>query len=385
MAATRKNLLARIVTPGGDNPLLLRLVSPKVVRRGVAVSGLSLVATGGAGGYVYSIVTSSVTGDLPPGLTLNSSTGAITGTPTAQGHYLFVAQVQDSSATVYTASFSITVQSSLVWSQRETKPGELTAVFYFFQFLVSGATGAVTWSIVSGNLPAGLSLDSSTGFVSGFPDPDSNGLGGRSYFTIRATDSGSGDYLDISTSIFIYDLLTAVGFPDAEPTIIRGAPFSLTFQTTGGHPIKTFKLSGSPFTTSRVVFNARTGTLSGTTFIPAGDYSVGVICTDALGAFFLVLVLFHVIDSNESVVVQENSVDVGDPGLSVLNFVEGSGVSIGVVASGGQKTVTISSTGGGGSGVASVGGALPDSSGNVGVYSPDASVDVGVDSSVQPS
>jgi hypothetical protein len=55
----------------------------------------ALVATGGVPPYTYSITG----GSLPPGLTLNPSTGAITGTPTTAGASSFTAHVVDSTGT----------------------------------------------------------------------------------------------------------------------------------------------------------------------------------------------------------------------------------------------------------------------------------------------
>src|SRR5439155_18777994 len=60
----------------------------------------SLVASGGVPGYTYSI---SV-GSLPAGLTLNPSTGAITGTPTTAGTFNFTSKVVDSSGNAATNS-----------------------------------------------------------------------------------------------------------------------------------------------------------------------------------------------------------------------------------------------------------------------------------------
>ena len=74
---------------------------------GIAYSS-ALTATGGVPPYTFSITN----GALPPGLSLNSSTGAITGTPTTTGTYNFTAQVADSNSNTATASFSIVVTSA---------------------------------------------------------------------------------------------------------------------------------------------------------------------------------------------------------------------------------------------------------------------------------
>ena len=68
----------------------------------------ALVASGGTPPYTYSIIV----GSLPPGLTLNPVTGAITGTPTQAGSFAFVARVVDSSgvvASTATANCVITI------------------------------------------------------------------------------------------------------------------------------------------------------------------------------------------------------------------------------------------------------------------------------------
>jgi hypothetical protein len=54
----------------------------------------SVGATGGVAPYTYAIIG----GTLPPGLTLNTGTGAITGFPNTVGSFTFTAQVTDSSA-----------------------------------------------------------------------------------------------------------------------------------------------------------------------------------------------------------------------------------------------------------------------------------------------
>jgi hypothetical protein len=75
---------------------------------GVPYSSI-LVASGGIPPYTFSIIS----GSLPNGLTLNSSTGLISGIPTRPGNYPYTAQVMDSGSppNVATASCSIFISN----------------------------------------------------------------------------------------------------------------------------------------------------------------------------------------------------------------------------------------------------------------------------------
>jgi hypothetical protein len=85
----------------------------------------SLVASGGVPPYTFSITS----GGLPPGLTLNGSTGAITGTPTTAGSFDFTAMVVDSSgvpaANTVTGSCGITISPSSPPAACSTGPQSL--------------------------------------------------------------------------------------------------------------------------------------------------------------------------------------------------------------------------------------------------------------------
>ena len=73
----------------------------------------ALAASGGTPSYVWSIVGES--GSLPPGLSLDTSSGAIVGTPTTVGNFTFTAQVTDAGNPVQavTKQFSITISTAV--------------------------------------------------------------------------------------------------------------------------------------------------------------------------------------------------------------------------------------------------------------------------------
>jgi len=72
----------------------------------------TLQAIGGSAPYTWSIIS----GNLPNGLSLNPSTGIISGTPTTQGTFNFTVQVKDNENNTATKSLSITI------SQPDTTP-----------------------------------------------------------------------------------------------------------------------------------------------------------------------------------------------------------------------------------------------------------------------
>ena len=99
-------------------------------------------------------------------------------------------------------------------------------------FLTLAATGGITpysWSIVSGSLPTGLSLDSGTGEISGTPTAY-----GTSNFTVEVTDSQlppDSDQQALSIEVVPEDLvITTASLPYGEV----GKPYSQTLAATGG-------------------------------------------------------------------------------------------------------------------------------------------------------
>lgn len=68
----------------------------------------TITATGGTQPYIWSITSSS----LPNGLTLNSSTGNISGTPTTNGTSTFTIQISDTNSLTNSRQFTLTVNSA---------------------------------------------------------------------------------------------------------------------------------------------------------------------------------------------------------------------------------------------------------------------------------
>ena len=155
---------------------------------GVAITPITALATDPENSSLTFSITS---GALPSGLSLNTSTGVISGTPTgisSNTTYSFTISVTDGSNTL-SRNFSILINSIVSWSTAAGSIGtvnpDATSVFNFT--LSATALGnTISYSLSSGSLPSGLSLNSETGVISG--TASQVGADTTSTFTITASD-----------------------------------------------------------------------------------------------------------------------------------------------------------------------------------------------------
>ena len=159
----------------------------------------TLAASGGSGTYTTWSIKS---GTLPGALSLNSSTGVISGTPTTSGTSNFTVQVTDSKGATGSANLSITIQAAPIITPTSLLDGKVNIAYSQTLAASSGSGAYTTWAITSGALPVGLSLLSmpgflSTGVISGTPTTS-----GTSSFTVQVTDSkGVTGSLNLSITI----------------------------------------------------------------------------------------------------------------------------------------------------------------------------------------
>ncbi len=162
----------------------LRITTPSLPdgRVGVAYSQF-LSATNGQPPFFWSI---SV-GPLPAGLTIDSNTGEIGGLPTTQGTFNFTVQVTDDLGDTATADLSIVIDPPPPLAITTTAlPDGAVGVPYSATLQATGGTPPLAWSVPTGVLPSGLSLDASSGVISGTP-----AVAVTESFTVQATDSAS--------------------------------------------------------------------------------------------------------------------------------------------------------------------------------------------------
>ncbi len=122
---------------------------------------------------------------------------------------------------------NLTVQANTLQITTGSLPNGYQWLSYGSNVSATGGATPYSWSIVSGSLPSGVTLDSGTGLISGTP-----GNFGTFNFTVRVTDSSTPTPQtdDQPLSILIYEL-TAITVTPANPTIVQGQ--NVQFTATG--------------------------------------------------------------------------------------------------------------------------------------------------------
>lgn len=234
---------------------------------------LQLFFAGGRPPVVWSLGT----GALPPGLTLNTLTGVITGRPTTVGTFTFTAKVTDSEITIATSD-PLTIEITL-GPLGIINTGSLTdartGIDYNQPLLGTGGTPPYTWSIANGTLPAGLTLNANTGVISGRPTAT-----GSSVFVVRLTDSTTASALSDTLRISVTaGPLTVTSAGDLTAGSVN-VDYTHQLKLNGGSPPYTWNVASGTLPAG-LTLNASTGVISGKP-TAAGTFAFTVSVKDSL-------------------------------------------------------------------------------------------------------
>jgi large repetitive protein len=267
-----------VTTPGGASatfaadrftyiPTLTLSSSPLPAATAETAYSRTLTASGGTAPYTYAVTS----GALPAGMSLNPTTGALSGTPTAAGSFNFTVTVTDHSGSEVMAAYSLTVSAPTITVSPATLTVPAFGSAYNQTLTASGGTGSYTYSVAAGALPAGLAL-SSAGVISGTPTTS-----GSFNFTVTAKDgdgfTGSKAYsLTVSAP-------TIMVSPATLPAATAETAYSQTLIASGGTGSYTYAVSAGALPAGMSLIPT-TGVLSGTP-TAVGSFSFTITATDS--------------------------------------------------------------------------------------------------------
>jgi len=239
----------------------------------------TLTATGGTGAYTWGLAGGSP--NLPTGLTLNTSSGLISGIPTgtSTNNYTFTVTDQTpptpQSATKTLPLIIGGAPPNLIITTNSPLPAGTMTQPYSATLTSSGGTGAKTWDIFSGSLPAGLNL-SPAGVISGTPQAT-----GTSSPTFRVRDSGNPQdtatkQLSITINLPAAPNITTTSLPAGS----FNAAYNQTVSATGGIGALVWGVTSGALPPG-LDLNASNGNISGVP-ISTGSFSFALRVTDQI-------------------------------------------------------------------------------------------------------
>lgn len=243
------------------------------VLRGSAYTSYTFAASG------YRISYAIASGALPTGISLNATTGVLSGTPTVGGAFSFAVSATNDAGTVNTSTINLAVNQAPNWTSNSPTTALLTGSNVSYTFVASGYP-APTYTVTSGTLPAGLTLDSSSGLLSGTPTAV-----GSSTVTFQASN-GIGTAVTVSKTFTVTAGTQATLYLNAASTSLTYDPsntVTTTVTTSGGSGTGAISYSlGSGSTGICTVSGS--GTSATVTVVTAG--SCNIISTKAGDANF---------------------------------------------------------------------------------------------------
>lgn len=231
-------------------------------------------ATGGTGPYGYAVTA----GGLPVGLTLEAATGRITGTPTAGGTFAFTITATDTATSLTVdQAYSLQVDAASLTLSPASLAAATRGLAYSQSVTATGGTAPYSYTVSAGALPDGLSLNATTGEISGTPTTT-----GTFAFTVAATDSstGSGPFSVERAYSVTVGAATLTVTPTTLAAVNQGTAYDVTFQSSGGTGPYTYAVTAGALPQGLTLSTA--GRLSGTA-AQSGIFTFTVTATDDFG------------------------------------------------------------------------------------------------------
>ena len=232
----------------------------------------ALSASGGDGPYTFAVV--PTLGTLPAGLTLDPSSGLLSGAPTRSVSYNFTVVATDTlGGCIGRQAYRIVIGCTPITFSPTSLTNGVVGTPYRQTITANGANDSFTFALTGRSLlPLGVTLDPSTGVLSGTPFS-----GGTHNFTVTATDTVSGCAASQDYSVTI-ECTPITLSPSSLPNGAVGVPYSQTISASGFDSSFFFYLGiGRP---PGLRLDPETGVLSGTPSA-TGTYNFTILASGA--------------------------------------------------------------------------------------------------------
>jgi hypothetical protein len=265
-----------VLTINLPGPTATQSIASKALTVNTATTSfVPVTGSGGTAPLSYGIAPT-----LPAGLSFNTSTGAITGTPTAtSAAATYTVTVTDANSATASNTFSLTVNGAVTATQAVASK-TLTQNQPSTNFTpVTGGGGSPVYTYgVSPSLPSGLSFNPSTGAITGTPTATS----GSATYTVTVTDLNSATASN-TFSLAVSSAVTATQSV-ASKTLTQNAAATSFTPVTGANGIPSLTYSVSPSLPAGLNLNSGTGAITGTPTVSSGATTYTVTVTDANSA-----------------------------------------------------------------------------------------------------
>ena len=247
------------------DPLTISTTTLSAGVSGIAYSQ-TIIAAGGVAPRTFALHA----GSLPTGVTLDTSTGVIAGTPTVTGTFSPTVRVTDNTGQFVDHSYSFTVYAALSFTTTTLASGRRT--FAYNQAIVfTGGVPSITLSLNSGSLPNGVTLSGNA--LTGTPTQ-----AGQFNLQLKMTDA-AGNFAVQDYTLTIAEILS-ISSTSPLPSGVVGVTYSQTIATADGVAPVTFAQTGGTLPTS-LTLNPANGQITGTPTV-AGDFTFTIQATDSL-------------------------------------------------------------------------------------------------------